>query len=126
VFYHRADVGVVREQLEGELGDVSHYDIEEDVLVAWPDDAYETELTYRLRRHRRGALSPKVSGKAPVAPAVSLDSARVLYRQQGVTWHAWERAYASAVDTTATLPRLLDGPPLLAAAPLLAPPGRSR
>jgi hypothetical protein len=81
--------------------------------VAWPDDAYETELTYRLRKHRRGALSPTISGKAPDTPAVTLDSARVLYRQQAVTWDAWERAFASAVDTSATLPRLLDGPPLL-------------
>jgi hypothetical protein len=39
VFYQRAQVQLVREQLEAELGSLAHYDIADEGLVVWPSQA---------------------------------------------------------------------------------------
>ena len=42
--YQRAEVDLVREQLEAELGEGTHYDISDEGLLVWPGVDYETEL----------------------------------------------------------------------------------
>lgn len=110
VFYHRAQVELVREQVESELPDTVRYQVAERELVVWSGDDYERVATYPLVAHRPRALRPRVQGALQL-PA--LDSERVLYSRQRILWSAWEDAWAAAAAGNGRVPRLLLGPSLL-------------
>ena len=110
VFYHRAQVELVREQVESDLPDSVRYQVAERELVVWPGDDYEHVAKYRLVAHRARALKPRDRGalRLPV-----LDSERVLYSRQRILWSAWEEAWGASARGSGQVPRLLRGPSLL-------------
>ncbi|MCL2822877.1 MAG: hypothetical protein FWD57_02700, partial [Polyangiaceae bacterium] len=125
-FYHRAEVDMVRDQLRAELGEETHYEIGEKKLTCWLGRDYCTEWFYRIDGRRPKAIAPTVKGvKPPKSPPV-LDTRRVLYRHQQISWVSWEVAWDAAsqpvgdiaveapisVPRTA-VPRLLTGTSLL-------------
>ncbi|MCU0694229.1 MAG: hypothetical protein MUF54_22800, partial [Polyangiaceae bacterium] len=112
-FYHRADVDLVREQLEVELGDGSHYEVTDEGLLVWPGHDYHTELLYRVHARHPGTLTPNVRGKVSGAPPRVLDARRVLYRHQSICWLAWVSAWMMADHPRAELPRLVSGASIL-------------
>lgn len=112
-FYQRAEVDLVREQIEAELGEGTQYEVGEDGLTAWPNNDYHTELVYRIDVKRPKALEPKVKGRAPDKPPRALDTRRILFRHQTISWLAWVSAWVAAEDATAEIPRLLSGTSIL-------------
>lgn len=112
VFYHRAEVDIVREQLESELGDRAHFDIVDEGLVVWPGEGYETEGLYKLRAYRPRMMRPKIQGR-PSSDLPVLDSRKILYSHQRIPWVAWEGAWTAASQAQGDVPRLLMGPSLL-------------
>ncbi|MCA9620245.1 MAG: hypothetical protein KC731_14585, partial [Myxococcales bacterium] len=117
--YHRAEVDIVREQLEGELDAGSHYDISDDGLVVWPGVDYATELVYRIDGGSQGAVAPEIRGLAPEGPARVLDTRRLFYNQQPIAWLSWVAAWNAAEHESVDVPRLVLGASILpgAAAP---------
>jgi hypothetical protein len=113
VFYHRCEIDLVREQIEAELGGAAQYDVNEDGLCVWPDDSYQTELVYDLDAQRPRSLIPAVQGARLARPARVLDSRRIVFHQQTISWAAWENAWAAANHETEPIPRILLGPSLL-------------
>ncbi|MBM4358990.1 MAG: hypothetical protein FJ096_12870 [Deltaproteobacteria bacterium] len=110
--YQRAEVELVREQLEAEVGSSVAYDIADGALVVWPTADYRTELVYRLHRPTP-TLSPEVHGESPDAPARVLDARNLLFREQAIQWDAWVSAWSAAAHTSAPIPRLVRGTSLL-------------
>lgn len=110
VFYHRAEVRIVREQVESELGSEAHYDVVENGLVVWPEPGQQLERVYPLDPYRPRALKPKPwRGDA----AQVLDSRRVIYSHQIISWSAWEKLWDEYANPAAPVRRLLAGPSLL-------------
>jgi hypothetical protein len=112
VFYHRAEVELVREQIQHELGERTEYEVAEEGLVVSPEDSHEGELTYRLDVYRRRPLVPRGQGIAAGAARV-LDSQRILFGQQRILWQAYDEAWLAAGKPDVAVPRLLSGPSLL-------------
>jgi hypothetical protein len=115
--YHRADVDLVREQIEAELGDGVHYDIADEGLIVWPGRDYRTELVYPIGGRRRGTLPPKVRGADPAEPPVVLDTQQLMFSAQSISWVAWVAAWTTADHETAPLGRLVQGASILPDAP---------
>ena len=120
-FYARAEVDLVREQIEGELGEGCHYSVGEEGLTVWPGRDYRTELLYRIDAKRPKTLAPQVKGEATRQPPRVLDTRRILYRHQTVSWLAWVSAWVAAESEDTELPRLLTGTSLLPSAPIPGP-----
>lgn len=112
-FYQRAEVDLVREQIESELGEGTHYEVGDDGLITWPRSDYRTELVYRIDARRPKALVPKVKGPKPDKQPRALDTRRILYRHQPISWLAWVSAWVAAEDPSADVPRLLSGTSIL-------------
>jgi len=112
-FYQRAEVDLVREQIEAELGEGTHYEVGDEGLSCWPGRDYRTELVYRVDARRPRALAPKVKGVKPAKPPRALDTRRILYRHQTISWLAWVSAWVASDDDTVDVPRLLTGTPIL-------------
>ena len=111
-FYQRAQVDLVREQIEFELGPTAHYDIADEGLVVWPGNDYRTELLYPIDSANH-ALVPEVRGPEPGVPPRVLDTRRMFYREQALSWLAWVAAWSAAEHDSAEVPRLLRGVSLL-------------
>ena len=127
--YQLAEVDLVREQLEAELGEASHYDIAEEGIAVWPDDDYRIELFYPLKDAEGGApVAPVTRGLEPEVPPRVLDTRRMFYRDQNITWLAWVAAWSAAAHERAEVPRLLRGVSILPRAERLAtaPPRRGQ
>jgi hypothetical protein len=112
-FYQRAEVDLVREQIEAELGEGAHYDVADEGLLVWPGQDYQSELVYRIDTRRSRPITPKVRGVAPTTPPSVLDTGRMLYRQQEVSWVAWVAAWGAADHDGVDVPRLLPGRSIL-------------
>ena len=127
-FYQRAEVDLIREQIEAELGEGAQYEVGEDGLTTWPRSDYRTELVYRVDVRRPKALEPKVHGAALAQPPRALDTRRILYRHQPISWLAWVSAWVAAEDPETDVPRLLSGTSILprSGASLTPPPPRMR
>jgi hypothetical protein len=110
--YQRAEVELVREQLEAEIGSSTAYDIADGALVVWPEEDYRTELVYRLQQPGP-TLAPEVQGEAPRTPNRVLDARNLLFREQAIQWDAWVSAWSAAAHTTAPIPRLVRGTTLI-------------
>lgn len=115
--YQRAEVELVREQLEVELGTRAAYDIADQALIVWPDDAYRTELVYRLGGTGT-TIAPEVHGAPSTRPLRVLDTRHLFFREQSIGWLAWVSAWSAAAHADAPIPRLVRGTPLL---PLTGP-----
>ncbi len=117
--YHRAEVDVVREQLEAHLDPGVHYDLADDGLVVWPTRDYRTELRYRLRERlgapRAEAVEPVVLGRPLEVPAPVVDTRQIHFAGQRIGWVAWVAAWGAAAHPNATIPRLSSGASLLPA-----------
>ncbi|MBW2454419.1 MAG: hypothetical protein JRI68_07905 [Deltaproteobacteria bacterium] len=111
--YQRAEVDLVREQIEAVLDAGAHYDIAAEGLVVWPGRDYRTELVYRLNVRRGGTIKPKIRGIGPLQPARVIDTRQLLYRAQQVSWLAWVGAWGAADHHNAEIPRLLAGASIL-------------
>ena len=109
-FYQRAQVDLVREQIEAELGAAAHYDISDEGLIVWLGTDYQTELLYRLDG---AAKSPDVRGAQPDVPPRVLEPRRLFFREQSISWVAWVAAWSVAEHPTAAVPCLLRGVSLL-------------
>lgn len=104
--YHLAAVDLVREQVEAQLPEGEAYDIADEGLVVWPGGGWETELVYDLEA--RGTLTPRVRGEGAASPPPALDRARLLFREQPLTYAAWVAAWSAEEP-----PRLFAEGPLL-------------
>jgi hypothetical protein len=122
--YQRAEVDLVREQLEAELGERTHYDIADEGLVVWPGVDYETELIYRIDGAQGRAVAAEVRGEEPAEPPRVLDTRRMFFRDQGVSWLAWVAAWSAAGHPQTEVPRLLRGVSLLPASVVIASEAR--
>ncbi len=111
--YQRAEVDLVREQIEAVLDSGAHYDIAAEGLVVWPGRDYRTELVYRLDVRHGGTIKPKIRGIGPLQPARVIDTRQLLYRAQEVSWLAWVGAWGAADHPKAEIPRLLPGASIL-------------
>jgi hypothetical protein len=111
--YQRSEVDLVREQIEGVLGDGVHYDIADDGLLVWPGRDYQTELAYRLDERGGRALPPTIRGAPPDRPPQVLDTRHILFPTQGITWLSWVAAWTAADHDDVDLPRLMQGTSVL-------------
>jgi hypothetical protein len=111
--YALAEVDLVREQLEAELGEGTHYDIADEGIVVWPGVDYETELVYRIDGAEGRAVDAEIRGEEPDEPPRVLDTRRMFYRDQGVSWLAWVAAWSAAAHETSDVPRVMRGVSLL-------------
>ncbi len=111
-FYQRAEVDLVREQLEAELGPTAHYDLTDEGLLVWPGSDYRTELLYRIDAQQT-VLAPDVRGEPLDVPLRVLDPRRMFYRDQSISWLAWVTAWSAAEHPSADVPRLLGGVSLI-------------
>jgi hypothetical protein len=112
-FYQRAEVDLVREQIEAVLDAGAHYDIAAEGLVVWPGRDYRTELVYRLDVRRGRTIKPRIRGIGPLHPARVIDTRQLLYRAQNLSWIGWVGAWGAADHDSAEVPRLLHGAPIL-------------
>lgn len=112
-FYQQAEVDLVREQIQAELGVSTHYELAEDGLITWPDSSYRTEFVYRVDVRKPKTLAPKIKGVRPSMPAKTLDTRRILFRHQTISRLSWTSAWVAAQDTVADIPRLLSGSSIL-------------
>lgn len=110
--YQRAEVALVREQIEAELGADVAYDIADGALIVWPGEGYRTELVYRLDRGGP-TLRPEVSGDASPAPIRTLDARSLFFTDQALQWETWVSAWSAAAHPEASIPRLVRGASLL-------------
>jgi hypothetical protein len=106
--YARADVQLVREQIEAELGADVPYDIADEGLVVWPGPGYGTEVVYDLGA--RATMRPAVRGEPPARPPAELAAARVRFARELVSWEAWVAVWEDPA-----------GAPLCGGRPLLRP-----
>jgi hypothetical protein len=110
--YQRAEVDLVREQIEAELGPAVAYDIADGALVVWPGEDYRTELVYRLGKSGQ-TVAPEVSGAPSTMPVRVLDTRNIFFRDQAIGWLAWVSAWSAAAHPEAPIPRLLRGTSIL-------------
>jgi hypothetical protein len=118
--YQRSEVDLVREQVEGELGERATYDIADDGLLVWPGTDYRTELVYKLKGRRKN-LSARVLGAPPTEPPAILDRHRIFFHEQVIAWDAWVTAWSAASLEGAEVPPLLRGITLLPVVAAAAP-----
>ncbi len=111
--YQRAEVDLVREQIEAMLDVGANYDIAAEGLVVWPGRDYRTELVYRLDVRRGRTIKPRIRGIGPLHPARVIDTRQLLYRAQNLSWLAWVGAWGAADHESAEIPRLLHGTSIL-------------
>ena len=111
--YALAEVDLVREQLEAELGEGVHYDIADEGLLVWPGVDYETELVYDIEGAHGLVVEAEVRGEEPEEPPRVLDTRRMFYRDQGVSWLAWVAAWSAASHESMEVPRVMRGVSLL-------------
>lgn len=111
--YQLAEVDIVREQIEAELGEAAHYDIAADGLIVWPEGDYRTELTYDIRDGDGRVLTPRIRGDEPKLPPPVLDTRRMAFSDQAISWLAWVAAWSAAETEGARIPRLLRGVSIL-------------
>jgi hypothetical protein len=113
--YQRAEVEIVREQLEAELGAGVAYDLADGALLVWPGEGYRTEVVYRLERGEH-TLRPEVTGTTGGQPLRVLDARSVFFRDLSIQWDAWVAAWSAAAHPESALPRLVRGTSLLRSA----------
>jgi hypothetical protein len=89
--YAIAGVQLVREQIEGELGAETPYDIADEGLVVWPGGRYETEIVYDLRGG--AVLRPTARGAAPEAPPAELQARQIRFCDHPMRWKTWVDAW---------------------------------
>ncbi|HEY6722481.1 MAG TPA: hypothetical protein VI197_00580, partial [Polyangiaceae bacterium] len=112
VFYHRAGVEVVREQVTHELGRADYDVIGDDITIY--GEAGEVRVTYPVDVRWPRRLKPRLHGEPPPTPAPRLDARRALFAHQPVAWEAWESSWRPAPDAVNSEPgRLVAGPSLL-------------
>jgi hypothetical protein len=116
-WYQRAEVDLVREQVEAELGTDVAYDIADSAIVVWPGADYRTELTYRLGKSGQ-SVAPEVKGAPSPLPVRVLDTRNIFFREQAIGWLAWVSAWSAAAHPQAPIPRLLRGTSILPVAPV--------
>lgn len=118
VFYHRAQIDLVREQLEGELPAMTRYQVVEGGILLWSGDDYDGGVTYDLKPSRSRRLRPRRRPRHSPLPQ-ELDARRILYSRQRIPWVQWEDAWRAA-GGDGPVPRLLQGASLLPAATVQA------
>lgn len=112
VFYHRAGVEVVREQVTHELAR-SDYDVLGDDIVIYGASG-EVQLTYPIDVRWPRRLKPRVRGERPALAPPRLDARRALFAHQPIAWEAWESSWRPASPGSNQEPRrLISGPSLL-------------
>lgn len=111
--YKLAAVDLVREQIEASLRGKPPYDISDEGLVVWPEDAdngakYRTEVIYDLNKALVGpTLWPKIRGDVPASPPGPLDARRVIFREERVLWTHWVDVWSPDRARAGRVPRLL-------------------
>lgn len=110
--YKRAGVDIVREQVEALVGKGVPYDVADEGLVVWPN-GYQSEVVYDLSS--TGMLAGSVRGGALTEPPRVLDSKKLLFSRQDVSWNGWVAAFAEDAASPSPSPSasLFAGPPLL-------------
>lgn len=108
VFYHRADVQIVREQVAAELSPAD-YEIVRDGIAVY--HAGRLQLTYPIELTWPRELRPRRHGNRWRREVPRLHARKVLYAHQPVAWSAWQQAFAE--DAPEATDRLLSGPSLL-------------
>lgn len=111
VFYHRAHIDIVREQLQEELGMMVDYDILDDGLVV-RGVGTGADVVYDLNTRITRNLRPRALGPAPEKPP-KLRSDRLLFRQQRIRFSDWEEAWRASTNPEGSPPRLTRGASLL-------------
>ncbi|MFK7930137.1 MAG: hypothetical protein AB8H79_18240, partial [Myxococcota bacterium] len=111
--YQLAEVDLIREQIVVELGPAAHYDIADEGLLVWPEEGYQTELVYPIRKSPGRSVPPRVRGKKPENPPAVLDTGRLSFQSQPINWVAWVAAWTAAEQPDAQIPRLLSGVSIL-------------
>lgn len=109
VFYHRAGVSLVREQLTHLLpgGD---YDIREGTIAVF-SDAGQLAVTYPIDVRWPRQLAPRIHDPHTTLATPSLHARELLFDHQPITWANWQRSWH---PQSAEQPkRLFNGPSLL-------------
>ena len=90
--YKMSGVDLVREQLEAcFLPDHPAYDIADAGLVVWPSASYDVEVLYDLRQSP--LVVPQVITGAVDTAMPALESDRILFRRQSLSWDRWVQAW---------------------------------
>lgn len=108
VFYHRAHVDLVREQLAATMPGEYRVD-SEGIRVSVPDSSVVLSYPIDVRWPRQ--LKPRVSGGRMKAPP-RLDARAYLYAHQPVLWDAWQATWQVGASKSEPTP-LLHGASLL-------------
>ncbi|MBM79458.1 MAG: hypothetical protein CMJ78_02540 [Planctomycetaceae bacterium] len=86
--YQMSGVELVREQLESCFEpDPPPYDIMDQGLVVWPNEKYDKEITYQIRRRSLIRPYPRATAEALSMPA--LESKQLVFGQSMIAWQDW-------------------------------------
>lgn len=93
-FYRMAGVDLVREHVEGALDSPGlPYDVREEGIVVWPDDAFGVEVRYNLARQSTVRPTPRSAAKAWGLPTVAREE--IVFAHTPISRDAWEARWAS-------------------------------
>ena len=112
-FYKRADIDIVREQIEQALavpgGKPLRYGIFDEGLIVFPGDGFETEVVYNLRSRR---VRAKVRGAPYTGDLPSLANRHALFGREPLFATVWSTAWHHVMQGLEPL-HVVGGPPLV-------------
>lgn len=98
--YRLTGCDLVRQSIERQIGGAA-YDIADEGLVVWPGPGYRTELVYALSVV--GVVVPKSRGEAPASMPRTIDTRRILVREQPIRFDDWKNAWDAERPTPLSL-----------------------
>ena len=91
-FYHRAGVGLVREQVRNALpASCVSWDVQEDGLTLWTGEEFDTVAVYNLES--RPCLFPTGADGKRITTSPTLAVETLLWAEQPLSWNSWVEAW---------------------------------
>jgi hypothetical protein len=113
-FYRKADMDLVREQVEARFLGTHEYDINSEGFVIWPNGMFSHELSVDLSRP--GSLRPLPVDDAQAVGLGPIDRRRVVFGDSDTAWNDWVALWspeaATATGAESGDPARIAGPPV--------------
>lgn len=96
-FYAKAQVDLVREQMERQLVGQHPYDIAVDGLLIWPERQFDRQITCDL--HRRHQIRPWPQGLAASYGLQPVSRDLIVFAESKVLWEEWKQVWEPPADS---------------------------
>jgi len=101
-FYTKADVDLVREQLQRRIVGEFPYDVRPHGLVIWPERNFEQEISVDL--HRRHQVRPVPASRAAQFGLQPMSREAVVFSERKILWREWQEVWATPTDSESATP----------------------